>query len=92
MQKYVAICPVDTQRWKINNCQRASQIGGFHGILRSLITMIKILFVCHGNATDSQEFMVLVGQNEANRDIGNNGNQGFTTSEGKKQRRLIFRS
>lgn len=35
--------------------------------------MIKILFLCHGSRLDSRELAAFVGQNGANRGIGNGG-------------------
>lgn len=35
--------------------------------------MIKILFICHGSTAGSRELAALVGQNGANRGIGDGG-------------------
>ena len=46
--KYAIICLVDILTKAIKNSQETPQIRAFHGILRRLKSMIKVLFVCHG--------------------------------------------
>ncbi len=49
MLKYAIICLVDILTKDIKNSQETPQNWAFHGILRRLKSMIKVLFVCHGN-------------------------------------------
>ena len=49
MLKYAIICLVDILTKDIKNSQETPQNWAFHGILRRLKSMIKVLFICHGN-------------------------------------------
>ncbi len=49
MLKFAIICRYDTLIKDMKNSQETPQNWAFHGILRRLKSMIKVLFVCHGN-------------------------------------------
>ena len=49
MLKYAIICLVDILTKDIKNSQETPKNWAFHGILRRLKSMIKVLFICHGN-------------------------------------------
>lgn len=49
MLKFVIICLYDTLTKDMKISQETPQNWAFHGILRRLKSMIKVLFICHGN-------------------------------------------
>ena len=49
--KFAIICLHDTLIKDIKNSQETPQSWAFHGILRRLKSMIKVLFVCHGKVS-----------------------------------------
>lgn len=49
MLKFAIICPASIKLQQPQNYRETSQISTFLGALRRIITMIKVLFVCHGN-------------------------------------------
>lgn len=55
MLKFAIICLHDTLIKDMKNSQETPQIWAFHGILRRLKSMIKVLFVCHGSILKSPE-------------------------------------
>lgn len=49
MLKFAIICLYDTLTKDMKTSQETPQNWAFHGILRRLKSMIKVLFICHGN-------------------------------------------
>ena len=55
MLKIAIICLYDILIKHMKNSQETPQNWAFHGILRRLKSMIKVLFVCHGRIYDVEQ-------------------------------------